>query len=657
MNEQQRLQSTIASSKTSDKDYSKYFENVYQAPSLKDAKKRGKEEVQIHRDFNIPEGVRDIGKGQKFYIRTYGCQMNEHDTEVMAGILMSMGYESTNSTEDADIILLNTCAIRENAENKVFGEIGHLKPLKKKNPDVLIGICGCMSQEEGVVNRILQKHQFIDMIFGTHNIHRLPQIIQEAMFGKERVVEVWSKEGDIIENLPKVRKGKIKGWVNIMYGCDKFCTYCIVPYTRGKERSRRPEDIIAEVRELARQGYKEVTLLGQNVNAYGKDLEDIEYGLGDLMDDIRKIDIPRIRFTTSHPRDFDDRLIDVLAKGGNLMDHIHLPVQSGSTEILKLMSRKYSREHYLELARKIKTAIPDASFTTDIIVGFPNETEEQFEDTLSLYREVGYDSAYTFIYSPREGTPAASMIDNVPLEVKKERLQRLNTIVNEMALEKNRAFIGKVVDVLVEGSSKNREDVLAGYTTKSKLVNFEGPESVIGKIVKVKITDAKTWSLNGELVEEIVEVNEVTQYTKEDIVERARELASMIANTEEVDFFKRAEAQLHQNETVRNHINEIKALQKQAVNFDHYGKAEALKRVEAKIAALQEEVDAIPVVQEFQSSQGDVNDLLQLVANTISNTVTDRIIEATGGDVLRGETGAQMQASTSKGCGTGCGCN
>jgi tRNA-2-methylthio-N6-dimethylallyladenosine synthase len=507
MNEQQRLQSTIPLGKTSNKDYSKYFENVYQAPSLKDAKKRGKEEVQIHRDFEIPESVKEIGKGHKFYIRTYGCQMNEHDTEVMAGILMSMGYESTNSTEEADIILLNTCAIRENAENKVFGEIGHLKPLKQKNPDLLIGICGCMSQEEGVVNRILQKHQFIDMIFGTHNIHRLPNIIQEAMFGKERVVEVWSKEGDIIENLPKVRKGQIKGWVNIMYGCDKFCTYCIVPYTRGKERSRRPEDIIAEVRELARQGYQEVTLLGQNVNAYGKDLEDIEYGLGDLMDDIRKIDIPRIRFTTSHPRDFDDRLIEVLAKGGNLMDHIHLPVQSGSTEVLKLMSRKYSREHYLELARKIKIAMPDVAFTTDIIVGFPNETDEQFEDTLSLYREVGYDSAYTFIYSPREGTPAAKMVDNVPLEVKKERLQRLNAVVNETAAKKNKAFIGKVVDVLVEGTSKNNEDVLAGYTTKSKLVNFRGPKSAIGKIVQVKITDAKTWSLNGEMIEETVEVN------------------------------------------------------------------------------------------------------------------------------------------------------
>ncbi|MFX3624699.1 MAG: tRNA (N6-isopentenyl adenosine(37)-C2)-methylthiotransferase MiaB [Ectobacillus sp.] len=509
MNEQQRLQSQQVnpSDKKSEKDYSKYFETVYQPPSLKEAKKRGKEAVEIQRDFEIPQEMIGIGRGRKFYIRTYGCQMNEHDTEVMAGILTGLGYEPTNTTEDADVILLNTCAIRENAENKVFGEIGHLKPLKKKNPDLLIGVCGCMSQEESVVNKIMQKHQFIDMVFGTHNIHRLPFILKEAMFSKEMVVEVWSKEGDVIENLPRMRRGDIKAWVNIMYGCDKFCTYCIVPYTRGKERSRRPEDVIQEVRQLAAQGYKEITLLGQNVNAYGKDFEDISYGLGDLMDELRKIDIPRIRFTTSHPRDFDDRLIEVLAKGGNLVEHIHLPVQSGSTEILKIMARKYTREQYLELVRKMKAAIPDASFTTDIIVGFPNETEEQFQETLSLYREVEFDSAYTFIYSPREGTPAAKMQDNVPMEVKKERLQRLNALVNEISAKKNLAYQDKIVEVLVEGESKNNPDVLAGYTRKNKLVNFIGPKSAIGKIVKVKITEAKTWSLNGVMVEEPIEVN------------------------------------------------------------------------------------------------------------------------------------------------------
>ncbi|GIN83621.1 tRNA-2-methylthio-N(6)-dimethylallyladenosine synthase [Heyndrickxia sporothermodurans] len=508
MNEKQRLegqQVTIKnpSDKKSEKDYSKYFQSVYIPPNLKEAKKRGKEEIKYEKDFEIDEEFRGMGKGRKFYIRTYGCQMNEHDTEVMAGIFMQLGYEPTDSVDDANVILLNTCAIRENAENKVFGEIGHLKPLKLEKPDLLVGVCGCMSQEESVVNKILEKHQHVDMIFGTHNIHRLPQILKEAYMSKAMVVEVWSKEGDVIENLPKVRKGSIKAWVNIMYGCDKFCTYCIVPYTRGKERSRRPEDIIQEVRALAAHGYQEITLLGQNVNAYGKDFEDITYGLGDLMDDLRKVDIPRIRFTTSHPRDFDDRLIEVLAKKGNLVEHIHLPVQSGSSDVLKIMARKYTRERYLELVRKIKEAIPDVALSTDIIVGFPNETDEQFEETLSLYREVGFEMAYTFIYSPREGTPAAKMKDNVPMEVKKERLQRLNDLVNQLSREALEKYRGQVVEVLVEGESKNNPDVLAGYTRKNKLVNFKGPKTAIGKIVNVKITDAKTWSLNGEMIEEL----------------------------------------------------------------------------------------------------------------------------------------------------------
>ncbi|WP_335871374.1 tRNA (N6-isopentenyl adenosine(37)-C2)-methylthiotransferase MiaB [Bacillus sp. 2205SS5-2] len=507
MNEEQRLESqkvknSNPADKKSVKDYSKYFESVYVPPSLKDAKKRGKEKVTYHDDFTISDEFRDFGAGKKFYIRTYGCQMNEHDTEVMAGIFMALGYEATHGTEDADVILLNTCAIRENAENKVFGEIGHLKALKREKPELLIGVCGCMSQEESVVNKILQKHQHIDMIFGTHNIHRLPEILKEAYMSKEMVVEVWSKEGDVIENLPKVRRGNIKAWVNIMYGCDKFCTYCIVPYTRGKERSRRPEEIIQEVRHLAAQGYQEITLLGQNVNAYGKDLEDMNYGLGDLMNEMRKIDIPRVRFTTSHPRDFDDHLIEVLAKKGNLVEHIHLPVQSGSTAVLKIMARKYTREQFIELVRKIRVAIPDVALTTDIIVGYPNETDEQFEETLSLYQEVGFEAAYTYIYSPREGTPAAKMEDNVPMEVKKERLQRLNALVNESSAAAMKKFAGEVVEVLVEGESKNNPDVLAGYTRKSKLVNFKGPKISIGKRVKVKITDTKTWSLNGDMVEE-----------------------------------------------------------------------------------------------------------------------------------------------------------
>ncbi|MFL0555230.1 tRNA (N6-isopentenyl adenosine(37)-C2)-methylthiotransferase MiaB [Paenibacillus barengoltzii] len=506
------------------KDYAKYFDfsdarvisedergkkirirgrdiQILSEPNQRKEKQRGKEDVKVLYENAVPEELKGIGVGKHYIVYTFGCQMNEHDTETIKGLLEQMGYRATEDRKVADIILLNTCAIRENAEDKVFGELGHLKSLKTEKPDLLLGVCGCMSQEEGVVKRILQKHSFVDMIFGTHNIHRLPYLIQEALFSKEMVVEVWSKEGDIIENLPKKREG-MRAWVNIMYGCDKFCTYCIVPFTRGKERSRRPEDVIAEVRELARQGYKEITLLGQNVNAYGKDFTDINYTFANLMDDIRQIDIPRVRFTTSHPRDFDDALIDVLAKGGNLVEHIHLPVQSGSSAVLKKMSRKYTREHYLELVRKIKAKIPNVVLTTDIIVGFPGETEEQFEETLSLVREVGYDSAYTFIYSPREGTPAAVMEDNVPMEVKKARLMKLNDTLNEFSRNSNEALRGQIVEVLVEGESKNNAHMLSGRTRTNKLVHFEGSTELIGTFVQVEITDPMTWYIKGKLVEQ-----------------------------------------------------------------------------------------------------------------------------------------------------------
>lgn len=480
-------------------DYAKYF----QAPSLKEAKQRGKEEVKVHYDFTIADDMKEIGRGKRYHVRTYGCQMNEHDSETISGILEQMGYTASEDVEDADVVLFNTCAIRENAEDKVFGELGNMKRIKNNNPNLILGVCGCMSQEEKVVNKILKSYQHVDLVFGTHNIHRLPELLREAIYSKEMVIEVWSKEGDIVENMPKIREGNTKAWVNIMYGCDKFCTYCIVPYTRGKERSRRPEDVIAEVRDLARQGFKEITLLGQNVNAYGKDFEDITYGFGDLLDEIRKIDIPRVRFTTSHPRDFDDHLIEVLSKGGNLVEHIHLPVQSGSSEVLKRMARKYTREHYLELVRKIKAAIPNVALSTDIIVGFPGETDEQFEETLSLVEEVRYDSAYTFIYSPREGTPAAGMEDNVPMEVKKERLYRLNETVARIGLEQNKKLEGSVQEVLVEGVSKTNDKVLAGRTRTNKLVHFAGDESMIGQYVHVKIHEAKTWTLHGEIVTKV----------------------------------------------------------------------------------------------------------------------------------------------------------
>ena len=479
-----------------EKDYSKYFKG----PSLKEAKHRGKEKIQIlEDDFFIPEDMKNVGAGKTYFIKTYGCQANERDSETMRGILEMMGYQATDIMEEADVVLLNTCAIRENAELKVFGKIGDLKRIKRSRPDMIFGMCGCMAQEEEVVARLLEKHPHTDLIFGTHNIHRLPELLKEAMMSKEIVVEVWSKEGDIVENVPAARENKLKAWVNIMYGCDKFCTYCIVPYTRGKERSRLPKDVIHEVEELKNEGYKEVTLLGQNVNSYGKDFED-PYRFASLLEDVAKTGIERIRFTTSHPWDFSDEMIDVIAKYDNIMPFIHLPVQSGNDEVLKLMGRKYNSASYKELFDKIKAKMPNASISTDIIVGFPNETEEQFLDTLKMVEYCKYDNAYTFIYSPRAGTPAAKMIDNVDHKIKEDRLQRLNAVVNKYSLIKNQNYLGKTVKVLVEGYSKKGNEMLMGYTDTQKLVNFSGNPDKIGQIVDVEITDAKTWSLNGRMI-------------------------------------------------------------------------------------------------------------------------------------------------------------
>lgn len=476
----------------------KRFEGT--APDMRAAKKRSKSTPDIiDGEALIPNHLLEVGKGKTYCIKTYGCQMNEHDTEVMSGLLEMIGYTSNDNMETADVVILNTCAIRENAENKVFGKIGSLKHLKQENPEKIFAVCGCMSQEEDVVNKLLTKYSYIDLIFGTHNIHRLPSLLDDAMKAKAMVVEVWSQEGDIVENLPRERASQTKAWVNIIYGCDKFCTYCIVPYTRGKERSRMPEDILDEIRELKAQDYKEVTLLGQNVNAYGKDLDG--YSMANLLEDVAKIGIPRVRFTTSHPWDFDSAMIDVIAKYDNIMPHMHLPVQSGNNEILKIMGRNYTREKYLELFDELKSKIPNLSTSTDIIVGYPNETEEQFLDTLSIYDYCQYDTAFTFIYSPREGTPAAKMKDNVLQDVKKDRLKRLNDKVKLYSRQNNDRMIGQTVKVLVDGPSQKDESVLAGYTEGMKLVHFTSDANIAGQIVDVKITEARTFNLYGDLVE------------------------------------------------------------------------------------------------------------------------------------------------------------
>ncbi len=469
-------------------------------PNLKEAKLRTSKEVLIKtNDYIMNNDLKKIGINKKYFLRTYGCQMNEHDSENIKAILEDMSYTETDTMEEADLILLNTCAIRENAHNKVFGYLGRIKHLKEEKPHVIAGICGCMAQEEVVVNEIKNKYKWLDIVFGTHNIHKLPQILNDSIIKKEQEIEVFSIEGNVIENIPVKRDSKYKAWINIMYGCDKFCTYCIVPYTRGKQRSRLPEYIIKEVNDLIKEGYKEVTLLGQNVNAYGKDLN-IDYGMENLLEDVAKTGIERIRFVTSHPWDFTDKMIEIISKYTNIMPYIHLPLQSGSNNILKLMGRRYTKEEYITLFNKIKKALPYSSITTDIIVGFPNETEKDFNDTLEVVNVCKFDSAFTFIFSPRIGTPAAKMNDDISLETKEKRLQILNELINKYSKEANNTYLEKIVPVLIEGISEKDENMLFGYTDTMKLVNIKGSKDNIGKIVDVKITDIKTWNMYGEIV-------------------------------------------------------------------------------------------------------------------------------------------------------------
>ena len=452
-------------------------------------------------DYKEASEYKELGKNKTYYLYTYGCQENESDSEKIRGLMESMSFTKTDDLDSTDVILMNTCAIRKNAEDKVFGELGRLKQLKRKNPELIVGLGGCMAQEESVVNKILTKYQNVDFVFGTHNLHNIPLLISRVMENKERVVDVLSYEGSVVENVPLIRESNIKAWVPIMYGCDEFCTYCIVPYTRGKERSRLPENIIKEVQGLYEQGYKEVTLLGQNVNAYGKDFIDRTYDFANLLEDLSKIPIPRIRFTTNNPKDFDDRQIAAIKNSTNIMHAIHLPVQSGSNTVLKKMNRKYTKESYIELVDKMYKELPDVSITTDIIVAFPYETEEDFNETLELVKRCKFEGAFTFIFSKREGTPAAKYVDeNITEEIAYQRLYKLNEIVNEGYKNGMVRFLNKTVKVLIEGRSKNQKNVLMGYTENNKLVNVIGDEKYIGEIVDVKITDAKTWSLDGEII-------------------------------------------------------------------------------------------------------------------------------------------------------------
>ena len=447
---------------------------------------------------DVPAALASFAKGRKFYIRTYGCQANYRDEETMAGYLVEAGFVRTMDPKEANLAIINTCAVRENAEEKIYGEIGSFKANKEADPSFLLVLAGCVMGEEGVGESLLKTYPFISLIIGTHEVSKLLPLLNGVLEQRRTIVSSSSFSSEVVENMPSVRLSSFEAYVNISYGCDKFCTYCIVPYTRGRERSRKMEDVLAECQELVESGYKQITLLGQNVNSYGLDFKD-GTTFASLLDKVAALGIPRLRFLTSYPSQFTDDVIEVMAKWKNIVPWLHLPVQSGSSSCLRRMGRRYSREEYLSLVAHIKKKIPDVALTTDIIVGFPFETEEEFEDTLSLMDEVGYDSAYTFIYSPRIGTPAAKM-EQLPPEITKARFLRLKEKVDALTKKSSDAMIGQTVEVLVEGKSKKDPSKLSGYSANGKLIHFEGPSYLEGALVPVKIISSKTYSLHGELV-------------------------------------------------------------------------------------------------------------------------------------------------------------
>lgn len=473
------------------------MKNKSQAPTMEPA--RQFYFMDLLREHNEQRSA-ELGRKLTYHIETFGCQMNAKDSEKLAGILETAGYVPVDS-EAADFVLYNTCTVRENANTKVYGRIGYLGNLKKKNPEMRIALCGCMMQETHVIEKIKKSYRFVDIVFGTHNIYMLAELIWRKVSGEKRVFEILDGTDKIVEDLPSEHKYGFKAGVNIMYGCNNFCSYCIVPYVRGRERSRKPEDIIAEVKKLASEGIVEVMLLGQNVNSYGKTLEH-PMTFAELLKEVEKVEgIERIRFMTSHPKDLSDELIKVMKDSQKICRHLHLPMQSGSTEILRRMNRKYTKDDYLALVDKIKTAMPEISLTTDIIVGFPGETEEDFCDTLDVVAKAGFDSAYTFLYSKRTGTPAATMENQVTDEVAKERFNRLLALVSEQSEKLTARHTGEIAEVLVEEQNVQDNSLLTGRLSNNLLVHFPGEKTLIGRLAKVKLTECKGFYYMGNLVE------------------------------------------------------------------------------------------------------------------------------------------------------------
>ena len=468
-------------------------------PNMKEARKRIAEAERLVDHVEVSDLLKNFAKGKKFFIKTFGCQANIRDEEIMAGYLKMAGYERTEDPKECDLAIINTCAVRENAEDKVYGELGSFKAKAEKDPNFILCLCGCMMQQEGFAEMILKTYPFVTLVFGTHNVHRLLPLLTDVLKTKKHIVDVESGPKELVEDMPSERLSSSEAFVNISYGCDKFCTYCIVPYTRGKERSRKVEDIVKECKQLVEDGYKQITLLGQNVNSYGLDLKD-GTTFAQLLEEVAKLGVPRLTFLTSYPSQFTDEMIEVMAKYDNIRKWLHFPVQSGSTSCLRRMGRRYTREEYLALVKKIREKMPDIALTTDIIVGFPNETDEEFADTLSLCEEVGYSAAFTFIYSPRKGTPAAALKDDTPDELKHERFNALVKVIEKTTGEHSAKMVGNTYSVLVEGPSKKNSDVLSGYAENGKLINFPGPAYLTGCIVDVKVLESKNYSLRGELV-------------------------------------------------------------------------------------------------------------------------------------------------------------
>ena len=565
---------------------------------MKKARSRVKKSEILQASREVPALVAEYGEGRKYFIKTFGCQGNVRDEEVLGGFLELAGMTKAVKEEEADVVLINTCAVRENAEEKVYGEIGKFKAKHYADPEhFILGVCGCMMQQEGVAEKIMHSYPYVNLIFGTHNIPEILNLIDAHLKRKKDLVSIVSGEGNVFENLPSTRLDNIKAFVNISYGCDKFCTYCIVPYTRGRERSRPLKDIVEECRGLVEEGFQEITLLGENVNSYGKDFHD-GTNFATCLRQVAETGIPRLRFMTSHPWDFSSDMLEVIASHPNIMKCIHLPLQSGNDEILAQMGRRYTRQKYLDLVKEIREKIPGCAITTDIIVGFPNENEEQFNDTLTLCEEVQYDAAFTFLYSPRKGTPAAAMKDNVPDSVKHERFNRLLKVIEAGVMSHSKEMVGKTYSVLVDGPSKKDPKMLSGYTESGKLINFAGPAALKGAIVSVKVIEDRAFSMIGEL-------------TEDPLILLAKRLGETLRKEEQVEAFFSARKSFLEDPALKELRAKMEDAQKRMMSSAAAQNDEDYVKAKKDFESFKKLYEEHPVTKNYLSAQEDVLPLLK----------------------------------------------